>query len=159
MKKQIAFAAILIIAGNTSAQKKMDAPEAVKAAFKMAYPGASKVEWEMEDGMYEAEWEENKIETSVLYKADGTLMQTETEINVAQLPQAIKDYVSTNLKGQKIKEAAKILDADGTITFEAEVGGVDYIFDTSGKLLKKEEEEEQDDDGDDDVKEKNGKKK
>ncbi|MFM9986078.1 MAG: PepSY-like domain-containing protein [Flavobacteriales bacterium] len=133
-----------------TAQKKITVPDAVVNAFTAAYPKVTAVEWELEDGMYEAEWEENKMETSVLYTAEGTLVQTETEIAVASLPQSIQDYVTKNLKGQKIKEASKIVAANGTISYEAEVGGKDYIFDSNGNLLSTEEEDEKDEDKDDD---------
>lgn len=149
MKPITLIIALLAVACNTSAQKKITVPDAVKSAFTNAYPKATSADWEMEDGMYEAEWEENKMETSVLYQADGTLVQTETEITLASLPQPIKDYVTNSLKGQKIKEAAKIVAANGTISYEAEVGGKDYIFNANGTLLSTEEDEEGDDDDDD----------
>ncbi|MFN0032237.1 MAG: PepSY-like domain-containing protein [Flavobacteriales bacterium] len=156
MKSHILVIALLVVACNTSAQKKITVPEAVKTAFATAYPKATAAEWEMEDGMYEAEWKENNMETSVLYMADGTLVQTETEIKVEDLPQPVRDYVTNNLKGQKIKEAAKIVAANGTISYEAEVGGTDYILDANGTLLSTEEEDEEgeEDDEDDDEKKK-----
>lgn len=49
----------------------------------------------------------------------------------------MNDYASTNLSGKKIKEAAKIASADGTLTYEAEIGDFDYIFDANGNFLKK----------------------
>ncbi len=158
MKPITLIIALLAAACNTSAQKKITVPDAVKSAFTTAYPKATNPEWEMEDGMYEAEWEENKMETSVLYLADGTLVQTETEIKVEALPQPIKDYVTNSLKGQKIKEAAKIVAANGTISYEAEVGGKDYIFDANGTLLSTEEEDDEEGDDDDDDKDDDKKK-
>jgi len=41
-----------------------------------------------------------------------------------------------NIRAKKIKEAAKITDAKGVVTYEAEVTGKDLIFDASGKFLK-----------------------
>ncbi len=35
-----------------------------------------------------------------------------------------------------MKEAAKITDAHGVVTYEAEVKGMDLLFDSAGKFLK-----------------------
>ncbi len=129
---------------NAQRLKESDVPTAVKTAFVKMYPGAISVEWEMENSKYEAEFKENNVETSAIFEANGTYVQTEVEIAVSSLPEAVREYVSKNLAGKKIKEAAKIIDAKGTITYEAEVGGKDYIFDASGVFLKI------DSDGDDD---------
>jgi hypothetical protein len=45
------------------------------------------------------------------------------------------------MPGKKIKEASHITDAKGVISYEAEIDGVDYIFDADGKMLRKEQRE------------------
>jgi hypothetical protein len=52
------------------------------------------------------------------------------------LPASIADYVAKNYKGEKIKEAAKLKMANGDINYEAEVKGMDLIFDANGKFIK-----------------------
>ena len=47
------------------------------------------------------------------------------------------DYIGKNYAGQKIKEAAKIVDSKKVTTYEAEVKEGDLIFDANGKFLKK----------------------
>ena len=51
----------------------INVPQAVKDAFAATYPNATDIEWEMEDGKYEVEFEVEDNEMSVLYNADGTL--------------------------------------------------------------------------------------
>ncbi|MEO8664887.1 MAG: PepSY-like domain-containing protein [Ignavibacteria bacterium] len=139
--KTLIFAILITgIALNANAQKlkESNVPSAVKTTFSSMYPGVKNVKWEKEDGKYEAGFEENKIETSVLFDANGIYTQKEVEIPVSELPDAIKNYVSANLSGKKIKEASKITEANGSISYEAEIGNQDYIFDQSGNLLKKE---------------------
>ena len=58
------------------------------------------------------------------------------EINVDALPSNVRDYVSKHHVGEKIKEAAKISDSKGTITYEAEIKGKDLIFDSNGNFVK-----------------------
>ena len=56
--------------------------------------------------------------------------------------------MAKNLPGKKVKESAKITDAAGKVSFEAEIDNIDYIFDSNGSLIKKEEEKEKDGDKD-----------
>jgi len=136
MKKIIVIAIAILSSNMIFAQKTKDVPAPVKAAFQKQYPNVSKVEWEKEDGNYEAEFDINKIENSVLYDSSGKLLETEMEIQLKDLPAGVLEYVQTNYKGQKVNEAAKITDANGTVTFEAEIGKMDVIFDEKGKFLK-----------------------
>ena len=141
MKTFFAIAA-LVIASACSAQKIKEAevPAAVKTAFAGLYPNTKVEKWEKEGANYEAEFEKSEVETSVLFDASGKLLETETEISVNDLPQAAKDYVAKNFPGKKIHEASKIVAADGTVTYEAEVDA-DYIFDANGNFMKKETED------------------
>ncbi|MDZ4713360.1 MAG: PepSY-like domain-containing protein [bacterium] len=153
MKTIIFAVCVLLIASRSDAQSLKDAevPSVVKTSFSSLYPDAKKVKWEMEDGNYEAEFDQNNVETSVILDAKGTFLQKEVEIPVSELPEAVKNYASTNVAGKTIDEAAKITDAAGIVKYEAEIGKADYIFDQNGSLLKKEKEdgedkEEKDDD-------------
>ena len=78
----------------------------------------------------------NKVDNSVLFDAQGNLLETEVEIELNQLPKGVLEYVKANYKGQNVKEAAKITDAKGTVTYEAEIKGMDLLFDNSGKFIK-----------------------
>ena len=51
--KKIFLALTLFVTIAVSAQKSADAPAAAKAAFAKAYPTATKVRWEKEDGNFE----------------------------------------------------------------------------------------------------------
>lgn len=126
-----AFTASLFALGND------DAPAAVKVSFTKLYPNISKVKWGKEDANYEAEFEMNKTEMSCLFDASGNLLETESGIETSDLPKAAADYIGKNYAGQKIKEAAKIVDSKKVTTYEAEVKEGDLIFDANGKFLKK----------------------
>ena len=139
MKKSIiAIAAILVSINTISAQKVKEAsvPTTVKDGFKKSFPTAKVEGWEKEGANFEAEFDLNKVETSALFDAAGTLIETETEIAITALPKAVTDYLAKNHKGEKIKEAAKITEANGKIKYEAEIKGKDLLFDENGTLLK-----------------------
>ncbi len=123
---------------NTTAQ---DVPQSIKDKFAAAYPQATEVEWEAEDGNWEAEYEMGEEEGSVVYDSKGNVLETEVQIAPEDLPKAVRDYILANAGGKKIKEAAKITAANnGAVTWEAEAGGKDYLFDQQGKFLKVEKD-------------------
>ncbi|MFM2225636.1 MAG: hypothetical protein RJA07_1838 [Bacteroidota bacterium] len=111
-------------------------PANVVAAFKAKYPKVEKTKWELENGNYEAGFDLNDVETSVLITPQGSIIETETEIAVSALPTKVAAYVKTNLGDKKIKEASIIIDAKGIKKYEAEVGGKDYVFDENGNFIK-----------------------
>lgn len=124
-------------------------PDAVKTQFAALYPNIKATEWDILDGMYEVSFVENEIESSVLFSSDGRVLQTETEMEVSLLPQAVKDYVAAKLPGKKIEEASKIVRIDGKISYEVEVDDADYLFDSLGTFLKMETEDDDEDDEED----------
>lgn len=116
--------------------KTVTPPSVVKEALSKKYPTVKKVEWEKEDANYEAGFDLNKVETSVVIDEKGTILETESKIEVATLSKTITDYVAKNYPKQKIKEAAKIVNSKNKVTYEAEVKGYDLLFDENGKFIK-----------------------
>ncbi|MCW3083026.1 MAG: hypothetical protein JWP12_392 [Bacteroidetes bacterium] len=139
MKKSILILAIAGFGTLTAAAQKMkeaDVPANVKAAFAKQYPNTKAGSWEKENGNYEAEFDMNKTEMSVLIDPSGNITETETEINVSELSAAIVDYCAKNYAGKKIAEASKIVDAKGVVTYEAEINKTDVLFTADGKFIK-----------------------
>ena len=152
MKKLILSAVVLgIFAVSAFALGGDDTPATVKTKFAADFPTVKKAKWENEDGKYEAHFEVNGVETSATYDATGSRLETESEIDASSLPKGVSEYLTKNYPGEKVKESAKITDAKGTVTYEAEVKAGDLIFDSNGKFIelkvaKKEDKEEEDDD-------------
>lgn len=138
MKKLAIMIAAGMITSFSFAQKLQDkdVPSEVRTAFHKAYPDTKEVKWDKEGEKYEASFDVNKVDHSVLYDAKGNLLETEIEIELNQLPATISDYVKTHYTGQKIKEGAKITDVKGNVTYEAEIKGMDLLFDSNGKFIK-----------------------
>jgi len=136
--KKSALMSVAAISSLTFAQKmqEKDIPAPVKNAFQKQYPTASDVKWDKEGEKFEASFDLNKIDNSVLFDAQGNVLETEVEIELNQLPKGVLEYVKANYKGQKVKEAAKITDAQGKVTYEAEIKGMDLLFDANGKFIK-----------------------
>lgn len=148
MKQMIVLLAISVISLSASAQKvkEKDVPSAVTSAFKQQFSTAKDVEWEKEEGNYEAEFKTGKIEQSVVFDAAGKILETEVDIKEDALPPQAREYMSKKYSGEKIKEASKITESSGTVKYEAEVRGKDLIFDSNGNFIKEETEKENDKD-------------
>jgi hypothetical protein len=112
-------------------------PAAVVSTFNQKFQNVKELEWGMEkNGEWEAEFEQTGGEMSANFSADGKWLETETEIKPADLPAPVQ----AALKGKKVKEASKILRADGSTVYEAEVKKKDMIFDAGGKLLSEDKD-------------------
>ena len=80
------------------------------------------------------------MEVSVVLSPDGNIIQTEKELDLALLPQPVKDYVATQLGGKQIT-SANLIDSNGQISYEAEVDKKDFLFDGNGQFTGQEDEE------------------
>ncbi len=138
MKKTAVTMVVMLFVTISFAQKiqKKNVPENVKSTFQKKYPTATDVKWDKEGENYEASFDLNKTDNSVLIDAQGNIVETEVEIELTQLPKDILDYVKTHYAGKQAKESAKITDAKGTVTYEVEIKGMDLIFDNNGKFIK-----------------------
>ncbi|MBI1767340.1 MAG: PepSY-like domain-containing protein [Bacteroidetes bacterium] len=137
MRKIVVVMAVVITSFATAQKmQEKDVPAPVKGAIQKQYPKATKVKWAKEGDKYEAGFDLGKEETSLLIDASGTILETEVEIEISQLPKKISAYIKANYSGQSIKEAAKITDAKGSVTYEAEIKGKDLIFDSKGEFIK-----------------------
>jgi len=138
MKKSAILLGAMFAVSFANAQKvsDKDVPTAVKTTLQKNYPNAKEIKWEKENGNYEAEFEVEETDYSLLIDVSGNILETEIEIKVDALPANAKAYISKNYAGQKIKEATKITDNKGVVTYEAEIKGKDLIFDSNGNLIK-----------------------
>ena len=129
---------VCITTGVVFAQdiKSTEVPATVKAACMKKFPAATKISWEKEDGNFEANWGGKSGEdNSAMFTPSGTFVEIVKAIAISDLPKAVTEYVKTHNMGT-IKEAGRVTDAAGKITYEAEVKGKDLIFDENGNFLK-----------------------
>ncbi len=141
------LAGLSVMILNAQEIKKNAVPELVVKAFESKYPGV-KAKWEKEDNNYEATFKKDEQKTSVVISSEGTIIETETSIKIVDLhPQIIK-YVKEHFKGNKIMEAAKIVDSRGVVMYEVEIQKKDILFDSLGNFIKEKAIEKEEDDKD-----------
>jgi hypothetical protein len=137
--KKLTFWIFAMVSFQFIQAQKLDAskvPSQVKSAFSNKFPGLENVNWEKENGQYEASYKKDGQSCSALFKSDGTFTESEIDIKVTELPAAATEYLNEHYKGTEIKEASKITRASGEILYEASVKGKDVIFDSGGKFIK-----------------------
>lgn len=59
-------------------------------------------------------------------------------VSLSVFPAPVIEYVKLNYKEEEVKKASRFYDANGTLTFVAEVNGMDLIFDSKGNFIKSE---------------------
>ena len=151
----LASLGLLSFACTSQSTKALEIPQAVSAAFLQKYPSAESVEWEMEEGDYEAEFKVGQLKMSANFTKTGRWLESETEIKVSDLPAEVVASITTNFPGAKVTEAEKLDLPDSSITYEVKLKGdqdIEAVFSASGELLKKtiETDDEGDNDGEED---------
>ncbi len=148
MKALLLFV-LAIFLGSACAQSDQNIPAAVKSKLKALYPKAEELKWDQEDADFEASFEVDDVEMSVLFNGQGKVLEVETEMEAEDLPAAVKTSLDKDFAGYDIEEAAKIV-KDGQTTYEAEIEKgeikLDAIYDAQGTLLQKIEKKEKDED-------------
>lgn len=115
--------------------KEAEVPSSVKVAFNKKYPH-TQAKWEKEKDNYEVNFKKDNKTMSAVIDEEGTIIETEADIAINELPEKARRYVKASYQKAKVKEAAKIVKANGKINYEAEVNGKDVIFDNNGKFIR-----------------------
>ena len=129
---------ILAISLSTFA---IDIPKAVADAFTKFFPAATNIKWIKENAKeYEAEFKLNGKSVSANFLTDGSWVETEAEINIAELPAAVVAAVKTKHPGAAILKAFKIETAKGRVTYETEIKTknkkTEIILNADGTVVK-----------------------
>lgn len=141
MKKVMILALVTFGVVQAIAQKikESEVPQVVKSAFMKAYPNAKGVKWDKEEAGFEASFEQNKNDMSIVLDKMGIVKEVETEIAKDKLPKAILETLKKDFADHDIEETAMTV-ANGVTTYEVEVEkgkkSWDLIFDSAGKLLE-----------------------
>jgi len=100
----------------------VDVPQVVTDAFAKKFPSATNIKWGKENAKeYEAEFKLNGKSVSANFLIDGSWLETESEIDIAELPAAVAAAVKTKHPGAAVLKVYKIETAKGRVTYETEI--------------------------------------
>ncbi len=97
-----------------------DVPQAVKDSFANLFPGTMPTQWEL-DASYEVEFTKDGKEVEVNFAPDGTLLQTEYEIDVDDVPDAAMKAVMTKFPNCEVEEAERVEYPNGQVVYELDL--------------------------------------
>lgn len=148
----ISCALVISCSTNTKDSNEQVLKKSLEEDFKASNPDAKNISWEVEGDYKEVEYTENGIEKSILYDAEGKIIESEIEIEAEQLGETILTYIEENYPEAEIEEAEKVKNADG-IFYEVEIETeddqeIELLFSKDGSYIK--EEIETDDEGEED---------
>ncbi|HMK27805.1 MAG TPA: PepSY-like domain-containing protein [Chitinophagaceae bacterium] len=125
MKSLLALAFLIVCFATTGCSQKVnekDLPAPVKIAFNSKFPGATAIKWGKENAKeYEAEFNFNNNAVSANFKLDGSWVETETTIPVAELPLTVSDAVNTKYPGAVYGRTERIEKPGGKILYEVNI--------------------------------------
>jgi hypothetical protein len=117
MQKIILFMGIMFM---TYSSYSGNPPAAVQKAFNQQFSKATDVKWGKEStNEYEADFVLNGAKMSANYAADGTWLETETEIKADQLPAKISEFFTKTYPGWETVSASKVETVKKGIIYEA----------------------------------------
>jgi hypothetical protein len=119
----------------------VDVPPLVADAFKAKYPNAVVKQWNIEDDGYEAVTDLNSMEYSIAFNAKGEWLETERTLKYADLPEKVKEALSSSDFGSwEVKEVSEVEAPQHPFLYEIEVKrGSDekeLFFSRDGNMIK-----------------------
>ena len=103
--------------------------EAVVQTFLQMYPGVLVTEWELDLGLYKADFLKDGKPAEAWFKPDGTWVKTETDLLLSELPQAVKDYIGEHYVAYRVDDVEWVETPDGSYyLLELDAKGADVYL-------------------------------
>ncbi len=152
MKNLFLISIVFAIFSFSACGQKENVPVKVKTAFEQKFPNATKVKWEKEnDTEWEAEFRMNNNEYSANFDNKGNWLETEYEVEMKDIPEAVKSTLDNEFASYEIEVSEVSENAEGTFyefELEKDETEMEVVIDQSGKVVKKEVETEDDEEDD-----------
>ena len=139
---KIALSLFALLAVNVAVAQDLqesEVPANVLQVVKSEYPNATDVEWEMEKGHYEVEFEINRADHKMLIDKSGKVLYHKGELTENDLPEAVMKTIQSKYADRKIDDV-DIITRDGKTYFEIELDGKimddEILISADGKIEK-----------------------
>ncbi len=97
--------------------------------FEQMYPGVPVMEWEVEFGIYRAEFLKDGKPAEAWFQPDGTWVKTKTDLLPADLPEAVVNFLAENYAGYPIDDVDWVETPSGNYYFvELDAKGADIYL-------------------------------
>ena len=141
MKRVLILVLIILSSSFAQNKKQFSVPEEVKAAFVSYYSEAADVKWSKNVLGYKVNFKLDNISASLILDSHGKLLKTETSFPQTELPGSVFEHISSKYKNYKIAEVSKIVDAEGTVTYDVQISKgklkKNLFFKVDGTLISK----------------------
>lgn len=121
--KTIKILALLLLVttiGHAQDINVSDVPSAVRNAFSQESTNATDVEWERDMENYKVEFEVNRMDHEIWFDAAGKIIKKEKDITEAELPQVVKNTITSKYNGYRIDDI-EMTWLNNTTRFEVEL--------------------------------------
>ena len=155
MKTQLMILSVLAISATACGQKVSEAvvPLHVKTAFLKQFAMAELARCEMETMTeFEVNFKQGAEAMSATYVTAGQWMETEKDIEMEALPEAVRNTIASKYQDQKLEGISHVESPKGIfyeVDMEKGETSMEVVFSTDGQVIK-EKVEEQDNDEEND---------
>ncbi|MDM1296853.1 PepSY-like domain-containing protein [Sphingobacterium sp. N143] len=117
-------------------------PAVVINSFQQKYPQAKRVDWELKNGIYEAEFETGLFgaDHEVWLQSNGTIVRHKEDFAKNDLPQAVLTQMKRDFAGYRMEDVKKITEGQRvSYAFEMKNRTAEWklIVDKQGNILEK----------------------
>lgn len=98
----VATFAALALSAQAKDLREADVPEAVRATVAQALPNAQVTEWDFDDGRYEAELREGRLEAKIELSPDGKILKSKRDVAAEAIPANVREEVLRRRPGAEI---------------------------------------------------------
>ena len=116
-------------------------PRDVQIKFLELEPSAHKIEWTIDNEIYQVDYLVKSKKTTSYFDKNGNWLETESEIEAEELPEAILKTLKTKLSEYSIIDIELVKTKENQVLYEVDLKKdnklYDILFDETGKILRK----------------------
>jgi len=136
--KQSSLIAILLILFSCEST---EVPRDVRMKFLEIKPSAYNIVWTIDNDIYQVDYQIDAIQTTSYFDRRGNWLETELEISIDELPEAILITLKTKLSEYSIVDIELVETNENRVLYEVDLKKgdklYDILFDGTGKILRK----------------------
>ncbi len=138
--KPSSFIAFLVVVILFSCEE-TEVPRYVQTKFLEMEPSAHKISWTIDNDIYQVDYLINSKQTTSYFDTDGNWLETESEIDPKELPEAILNTLEKKLSEFSIVDIELVKTTENQVLYEVDLKGnsksYEILFDETGKILRK----------------------